>query len=72
MTEKQKKELEDMNWSFDDSVINNIIECLGNHRQFVTHLDCFALIDWLNRNHFDYRELIPMGLAVDCTKLNIY
>ena len=30
------------------------------------------LIDWLNKNHFDYRGLIPMGLALDATNLNIY
>lgn len=28
--------------------------------------------DWLNANHFDYRGLIPMGLAIDATGLNIY
>lgn len=28
--------------------------------------------DWLNENHFDYRDLIPMGLAIDATELNIY
>ena len=28
--------------------------------------------DWLNKNHFDYRGLIPMGLAKDATNLNIY
>ena len=28
--------------------------------------------DWLNENHFDYRGLIPMGLAIDATGLNIY
>ena len=28
--------------------------------------------DWLNENHFDYRDLIPMGLANDATGLNIY
>lgn len=30
------------------------------------------LVDWLNKNHFDYRGLIPMGLAIDATGLNIY
>lgn len=30
------------------------------------------LHDWLNKNHFDYRGLIPMGLANDATGLNIY
>lgn len=28
--------------------------------------------DWLNKNHFDWRGLIPMGLAIDATNLNIY
>lgn len=27
---------------------------------------------WLDKNKFDYRELIPKGLAIDCTNLNIY
>ena len=29
-------------------------------------------IDWLNKNHFDYRGLIEKGLALDATGLNIY
>ena len=29
-------------------------------------------IDWLNKNHFDYRGLIESGLAIDATGLNIY
>ena len=28
--------------------------------------------DWLNKNNFDYRGLIQMGLAIDATNLNIY
>ena len=28
--------------------------------------------DWLNKYYFDYRGLIPMGLAIDATGLNIY
>lgn len=35
-----------------------------------THLD--KLIDWLNKNHFDYRGLIEKSLALDATNLNIY
>ena len=29
-------------------------------------------IDWLNKNHFDYRGLIEKGLAIDATGKNIY
>ena len=32
----------------------------------------YAKFDWYNKNHFDYRGLIPMGLANDATGLNIY
>ena len=30
------------------------------------------LIDWLNKNHLDYRGLIEKELAIDATGLNIY
>lgn len=29
-------------------------------------------IDWLNANHFDFRNLIGRGLAIDCVGLNVY
>ena len=32
----------------------------------------YKLVDWFNKNHFDYRGLIPMGLAEDATGKNIY
>ena len=30
------------------------------------------LFDWLNKNQFDHRGLITMGLAIDATNLGIY
>lgn len=36
------------------------------------YLDTVRSIDWLNKNHFDYRGLIGRGLAIDATNLNIY
>ena len=41
------------------------------HSGNMEHLSIPAL-DWLNKNHFDYRGLIPMDLAIDATNLNIY
>lgn len=32
----------------------------------------WELIDWLNKNHFDYRGLIKKSLALDATNLGIY
>ena len=72
MTEEQKNELIEMEWSFDNSTICNIVECLGTYRAYVDHSCCSELIDWCIKNHFDYRGLIPMGLAIDATGLNIY
>ena len=38
---------------------------VGNH--FI-----IEALDWLNKNHFDYRGLIEKGLANDATGLNVY
>ena len=40
--------------------------------RIVSAYDASLLIDWLNKNHFDYRGLIEKGLAIDATGLNIY
>lgn len=72
MSREQKEELENLGWYFDNFEIHNVSECLGTYREYVAHSDCFALIDWLNKNHFDYRNLINKNLAIDCTNLNIY
>ena len=34
--------------------------------------DYLWLVDWFNKNHFDYRGLIEKSLALDATGLNIY
>ena len=45
--------------------------CLWN--KILTSInDCGDIIDWFNKNHFDYRGLIEKGLAIDATGLNIY
>lgn len=31
-----------------------------------------SLVDWCHKNHLDWRGLIPIGLAIDATGLNIY
>lgn len=63
MTEEQSKELEEIDPEFYSLIC-------GNGDIYVS-MDVRGY-DWLNKNHFDYRGLIPMGLAIDCTNLNIY
>jgi hypothetical protein len=43
-----------------------------NFLKYSAHANPIKLIDWYNKNHFDYRGLISKGLAIDCTNLNIY
>jgi hypothetical protein len=40
--------------------------------KYSAHANSVKLIDWYVKNHFDYRGLIPKGLAIDATGLNIY
>ena len=59
MTEEQKMFLKQQNWCIAISTSGTVETTIEG-------------IDWLNKNHFDYRGLIPMGLAIDATGLNIY
>lgn len=43
-----------------------------NFLKYSAHANPVKLVDWYIKNHFDYRGLIPMGLAEDATGLNIY
>ena len=82
MTEEQKKEYYSL--ADDVTIKPGLAYCLGikihciklgisdnPHEEVWDYIDLRAL-DWLNKNHFDYRGLIEKGLAIDATNLNIY
>lgn len=76
MTEEQKKEL-DKKFNVIGIYSNNILIHYHSQGYWDTDLevdfqDWLWLINWLNKNHFDYRGLIEKGLAVNATGLNIY
>ena len=60
MTEEQKE----IYCNLQDKVIYN--------SKGVTSKDLSALTKWLDKNMFDWRGLIPKGLAIDATGKNIY
>ena len=65
MTEEQKKEY--------DKVGELDTEILSKHPMDGTPFPAlYNSQDWLNKNHFDYRGLISMDLAIDATGLDIY
>lgn len=60
MTEEQRIEYDYLNSIIFSCFEDGLCEALAK------------LQDWLNKYQFDYRGLIPMGLALDATGLNIY
>ena len=69
MTEEEKKEFKDtfngFFQYFNHGIISDSRVWDKNEAVFVGELSCSKLIDWLNAHHFDYRGLIPMGLALE-------
>ena len=60
MTEEQKEEYVELQ----QRIIYN--------GQSVVNLDVMKYVDWCYEHHIDINSLIPMGLAIDATGLNIY
>lgn len=69
ITDEQKKYITDR-WGINEEFDFEINPDWGEY--FVELGDAVDFIDWLNKNHFDYRGLIENGLAIDATGLNIY
>ena len=71
MTEEQKEEY---GKCYDIDLVNsakNLHDRLDG-KDTINGYPMYNHIDWCNKNHFDYRGLIPMGLATNATGLNIY
>ena len=49
---------------------NGTYKCLDFYLSEVPSGVVIRVFDWLNRYHFDYRDLIPMDLAIAVTKEN--
>ena len=67
MTEEQKKEY--------NRLKHEIPVCHYEYGDVVEEIELFdspESFKYLIKNHFDYHDLIPMGLALDATGLNVY
>ena len=72
MTEEQYYEMQ--NISGEDCLEHMEVEKeWGNNSPF-NHLPLYQhkVIEFFHKHHFDYRGLIPMGLAIDATNKDIY
>ena len=78
MTDEQKGFLiKNYKFTFDscgDNITNGVYSSAFNRMIYhtINEEDLSNIIDWLNKNHFDYRGLIEKSLALDTTGLNIY
>ena len=71
MTEEQQEEF-DRIYADDMQVVACNLKNKLDGKPYETNLGHYRHIDWLNKNHFDYRGLIEKGLAIDATGKNIY
>ena len=79
------EEYRDDKWpidTFDDKLFLRPMSSMTEEQEKeYNNLNCYEVgcfphteeaIDYLIKNHFDYRNLINKNLAIDCTNLNIY
>ena len=66
MTEEEVKEIQKINWQFCKPE-NGLIECFVGDTDdgYCSVSQMAGILDYLNAHHFDYRGLIPMGLALE-------
>lgn len=79
MTKEQTEEVHNLIYQGVSESVDETKEWLKTRKEndlrpiTLTYILSYKLvIDWFCKNHFDYRGLIPMGLAIDATGLNIY
>lgn len=72
MTEEQREEFLNIQTEERQILLNALIEYKSGKCDKIPIIAPYKQIEWLNKNHFDYRGLIERGLAIDCTNLNIY
>lgn len=72
MTEEQYYEMQ--NISGEDCLEHMEVEKEWRNNSPFTRLPLYQhrVIEFFHKHHFDYRGLIPMGLAIDATNKNIY
>jgi hypothetical protein len=74
ITEDEKNELEVFGWYVTDTNITYCgdIDPEDEYSHSVTLQEITWLINWLNKHNFDYRGLIPMGLALEEPEYMLY
>lgn len=72
ITKEQLFEVQEILGKNEIEIKNEFISIIDSDRNTITYLEILAVLEWFNKNHFDYRDLIEKGFAIDCTNLDIY
>lgn len=72
MTEEQLFEVQEILGKNEIEIGDGFLSIIDSNRNTITYLEILAVLEWFYKNHFDINNLIPMGLAIDATGLNIY
>ena len=72
MTNEQLFEVQNILGKNEIKIENDFLRIVDSNRNTISYLEISALLEWFYKNHFDIYGLIPMGLAIDATGLNIY
>lgn len=72
MTKEQLFEVQEIMGKNEIEIGDGFLHILDSDRNTISYLEILALLEWFYKNHFDINGLIPMGLAIDATGLNIY
>ena len=67
MTDEQEKELSKLGVSYGEYALHDDTRGLG-----IMVVDAYIFFEFCYKHHIDFLGLIDMGLAIDCTNLNIY
>lgn len=72
ITEEQLFEVQEILGKNEIEIGDGFLSIIDSGRNTITYLEILAVLEWFYKNHFDVNNLIPMGLAIDATGLNIY
>lgn len=72
MTREQLFDVQEIIGKNEIEIEDGFLHIINSDRNTVSYLEILAVFEWFYKNHFDIYGLIPMGLAIDATGLNIY
>ena len=72
MTKEQLFEVQEILGKNEIKIDDGFLRIVDSNRNVITYLENLAVLEWFYKNHFDINDLIPKGLAIDATGLNVY